>query len=122
VTKTIPKIIYAVLIMCIVLGAVYGIIRSNIHPDPAFVIGNGFSELVTVYFNGKKMGTLQPEQVKTFYPNEATWTADEHMLMEFKSKSDVALYSKNFSWYDFQLLGEQLKGQPYWIGKENQSS
>jgi len=64
------KIIY-VLTAAICLLAV-GLLAfvSCIHKDPIFNIENNFNQPVTVYFQGQKMGKINPGQSKIFYPND----------------------------------------------------
>jgi hypothetical protein len=86
------------------------------HPDPAFNIGNNFVQPVTVYFEGQKVGKVNPGESKIFYPNEFFTATNIDLLVELRSDSGVVLYSRLFTWDDLRIVLESVKGEPYWIG------
>jgi len=82
------------------------------HPDPAFAIGNNYSQPVTVYFEGQKVGRLKPGEHEVFFPNEVL--TDTDLLLELKSDSGIGLYHRLFTWDE--LLESIEDGKIYWIG------
>lgn len=86
------------------------------HPGPIFNIGNNFDEPVTVYFEGQKMGKINPGKSKIFYPNEVLSTTNTDLLVELKSNSGVLLFSRLYTWDELRIVLESVTGKPYWIG------
>jgi hypothetical protein len=102
-------------IICLVMGyGLWGLFTH--HPDPMFNIGNNFDEPVTVYFEGQKMGKINPGNSKVFYPNEVLSTTNSDLLVELKSKSGEVLFSKLYTWDELTAVLESVHGEPYWIG------
>jgi hypothetical protein len=81
-----------------------------IHPGPNFPIQNQFDQPVTIYFDGVKVGKLEPNATKTFYPNEVLTTSNTDLLLEAKSNSGFLLYSKYFTWAELTKVIESLHG------------
>jgi hypothetical protein len=112
------NILLLLAILCILTGIVF--VGFGCHPDPVFNIGNNFSQTVTVYFNGQKMGNINTERSKKFYPNEVLTESNSELLVEFKSASGTVLYSKLYTWDELTEVLESVHGNPYWIGPGTQ--
>jgi hypothetical protein len=82
-----------------------------VHPGPYFPIENQFDQPVTIYFNGVKVGKIQPNTTRTFYPNEVLTTTNSELLLEAKSNSGVLLYSRKFTWSQLTEIIEGLHGR-----------
>jgi hypothetical protein len=104
-----------ILLVILVLGS-FSLV-SCMHQGPIFNIGNNFDQPVTVYFQGQKMGKINPGQSKIFYPNEILTKDDPYLLVELKSNSGVVLYSRNFTWDELSAVLQSVTGKPYWIGE-----
>jgi hypothetical protein len=102
--------------ICLLVLGLFALV-SCMHQGPIFNIGNNFDQPVTVYFEGQKMGKINPGKSKIFYPNEVT-KDDPHLLVELKSNSGVVLYSRNFTWDELMKVLSSVTGKPYWIGDE----
>ena len=89
---------------------------SCIHQGPIFNIGNNFDQPVTVYFEGEKMGKINPGQSKIFYPNEVLTKDNSDLLVELKSDLGAVLYSRHFTWDELEEVLRSVTGEPYWIG------
>ena len=86
------------------------------HMDPMFNIGNNFDEPVTVYFEGQKMGKINPGKSKIFWPNDVLSTTNTDLLVELIYNSGTVLYSRLFTWDELTVVLESVHGEPYWIG------
>jgi hypothetical protein len=115
-TKLKTVFVIPVVICLLVLG--FFALVSCMHQGPIFNIGNNFDQPVTVCFEGQKMGKIDPEKSKIFYPNEILTKDNSDLLVELKSNSGVMLYSKNFTWDELSKVLESVTGEPYWIGDE----
>jgi hypothetical protein len=71
---------------------------------------------VTIYFDGVKVGKIQPNATRTFYPNEVLTTTSSDLLLEAKSDSGMLLYSREFTWSQLTEVIESLHGMSYKIG------
>jgi hypothetical protein len=114
--KIMKVIFVTIAVISFAIGGFFAWISLNHHPDPMFNIGNGFDESVTVYFEGKKMGKIEPRESKIFYPGEILTTDNSDLLLELKSNSGVALFSKLYTSDALDVVLESVKGKPYWIG------
>ncbi len=81
-----------------------------VHHGPYFPIENQFDQPVTIYFNGVKVGKIQLNATRTFYPNEVLATTNSDLLLEAKSNSGVLLYSREFTWSQLIAVIESLHG------------
>ena len=102
--------------ICLLVAGCFAWVITNTHPDPIFNIGNNFDQPVTVYFEGKKMGKINPGESRIFYPNEVLTKDNSDLLLELKSNSGIVLYSKLYSWDELRIVLESVTGKPYWIG------
>jgi len=133
-----PLVVISLLVLIVVGYVAYGI-AFRTHPDPIFNIGNNFSQPVTVYFDGQKMGKVNSGESKIFYPNgvvPSPWThqllitsnpnsgqiqkeiTTGDLLVELKSNSGMVLYSKQYTWDELDAVLRSVTGRPYWIGSE----
>lgn len=87
-----------------------------VHPGPYFPIENQFDQPVTIYFDGVKVGKIQPNATRNFYPNEVLTTTNSDLLLEAKSDSGKLLYSREFTWSQLTEVIESLHGMSYKIG------
>jgi hypothetical protein len=110
------KIVFSILILICLLVPGFFASVSCMHQGPIFNIGNNFDQPVTVYFEGQKMGKINPGKNRIFYPNEVLTKDNSDLLVELKSNSGVVLYSRNFTWDELSNVLEGVTGEPYWIG------
>jgi hypothetical protein len=109
------KILLISLALLLAISLVAG---GCVHPGPYFPIENQFGQPVTIYFNGVKVGKIQPNATKTFYPNEHLTSTSSDLLLEAKSDSGMLLYSREFTWSQLTGVIESLHGRSYKIGSD----
>ena len=119
-SKRFKIVFFTILIsLCVIVPGLFVCVIFNQHPDPIFNIGNRFDQPVTVYFEGKKMGKIDPGKSKIFYPGEVLTSSNTDLLLELKSKSGTVLYSRNLTYDELRTVLESVTGRPYWIGPNN---
>jgi len=94
---------------------------TSCHPDPPFNIGNNFSQTVTVYFDGHKMGQIRSKMTKIFYPGDVSTQNGQlnpsGLLFELKTDSGEILFSRHYSRDELiKIIPAHL--EPYWIGPD----
>jgi hypothetical protein len=116
--SSIFKVIIGIILVTFLLaaGLLFWIISR--HDDSPLNIGNSFNQPVTAYLEGKKMGKIEPGASRIFDLNKVLTITNSDLLIELKSNSNVALYSRLFSGDELHAVLESVKGQPYWIGSE----
>lgn len=112
VLKTIIVIPFIVVCLFVLAGTGYVVYQMATHCDVIFNIGNSFDEPATVYFEGKKMGRINPGDSKVFCLEDILTKTNTDLLVELKSDSGEILFFNLYSSEELTRVLESVTGEP----------